>query len=72
MTAIFFWQGDSTLSVLILVLYFLYEYGAPALLVGVVIWRLLTARERRRAEEIATHVAVTRQVREMMRRDTTR
>jgi hypothetical protein len=66
-----FWPGESPFSILILVLYVLYEYGAPALLVGLVIWRVLKAREYRRAEEIEKHVIVTRQIREMLRRDTT-
>ena len=55
-----------------IVLYAIYEYGFPALLVGLVIWYVLQAKERRRAEEVENHVIVMRQVREMMRRDTTR
>jgi hypothetical protein len=72
MTAIAFWTGESPFSILILVLYIIFEYGFQALLVGLVIWWLLNARERRRAEEIAKYVNVRRQVKEMMRRDTTR
>ena len=49
----------------------LLEYGFPALLVGLVIWRVLKAREYRRAEEIEKHVIVTRQIKETLRRDTT-
>jgi hypothetical protein len=70
MIAIALWPGESPFSILIIVLYVLYEYGAPALLVGLVIWRVLKAREYRRAEEIETHVNVTRQIREMLLRDT--
>jgi hypothetical protein len=72
MTAIAFWQGEGPLSIPIIVFYALFEYGAPALLVGLVIWRVLKAREYRRAEEIEKRVIVTRQVKEMLRRDTTR
>lgn len=72
MTAIAFWPSESPYSILILVLYVLFQYGFPALLVGIGIWRLLKARERRRAEEIEKHFNVTRQVKEMLRRDTTR
>jgi hypothetical protein len=72
MTAIAFWPGESPFSILILVLYIIFEYGFPALLVGLVIWWVLNAWERRRAEEIAKYVNVRRQVKEMMRRDTTR
>ena len=72
MTAISFWPGESPLSLLILVLYVIYEYGFLALLVGLVIWRMLKAREHRRAEEIEKHVNTTLQIREMTRRDTTR
>jgi hypothetical protein len=72
MTAIDFWPGESPFSILILVLYIIFEYGFPALLVGLVIWWVLNARERRRAEEIAKYVNVRRQVKEMMRRDMTR
>ena len=72
MTAITLWPGESPFSILILVLYIIFEYGFPALLVGLVIWWVLNARERRRAEEIAKYVNVRRQVKEMMRRDTTR
>ena len=72
MTAMTSWLGDSPFSILILVLYVIYEYGFPALLVGLVIWRMLKARERRRAEEIEKHVNVTLQIREMLHRDTTR
>ena len=71
MTAIDFWPGESPFSILILVLYIIFEYGFPALLVGLVIWWVLNARERRRAEEIAKYVSVRRQVKEMMRRDMT-
>jgi hypothetical protein len=66
-----FWQGESLLSILLIVLYVLFEYGIPALLVGLVIWRVLKAREYRRAEAIEKHVIVTRQIKEMLRRDTT-
>jgi hypothetical protein len=66
-----FLQGESLLSILLIVLYVLFEYGIPALLVGLVIWRVLKAREYRRAEEIEKHVIVTRQIKEMLRRDTT-
>jgi hypothetical protein len=69
--AIAFWQGESLLSILLIVLYLLVEFGIPALLVGLVIWRGLRAREYRRAEEIEKHVIVARQIREMLRRDTT-
>lgn len=72
MTAMAFWPGESPFSILILVLYILLEYGFPALLVGLVIWRVLKAREYRRAEEIEKHVIVTRQIKEMLRRDPTR
>jgi len=72
MTAITLWPGESPFSILILVLYIIFEYGFPALMVGLVIWWVLNARERRRAEEIAKYVNVRRQVKEMMRRDTTR
>jgi len=72
MTAIAFWRGESPLSIPITVLYVIFEYGIPALLVGLVIWRVLKAREYRRAEEIEKHVIVTRQIEEMLRRDTTR
>jgi len=66
------WLGDSPFSILILVLYVLFQYGFPALLVWIGIWRVLKARERRRVEEIQKHVNVTRQVKEMLRIDTTR
>ena len=69
MTVKTYWLGDSPFSILILVLYVIYEYGFPALLVGLVIWRMLKARERRRADEIETHVNTTLQIREMLRRD---
>lgn len=72
MTAIAFWQGESPLSIPIIVLYILFEYGFPALLVGVIIWWISQAGERRRAEEIAKQVNVRRQVKEMMRGDTIR
>jgi hypothetical protein len=72
MTAVAFWPGESPYSILILVLYALFQYGFPALLVGIGIWRVLKARERRHAEEIEKHVNVTRQIQEMPRRDTTR
>jgi hypothetical protein len=72
MTAIAFWTGESPFSILILVLYIIFEYGFQALLVGLVICWVLNARERRRALEIAKYVNVRRQVKEMMRRDTTR
>jgi hypothetical protein len=72
MTAIDFWPGESPFSILILALYIIFEYGFQSLLVGLVIWWVLNARERRRAEEIAKYVNVRRQVKEMMRRDTTR
>jgi len=70
MTAMAFWPGESPFSILLLVLYILLEYGFPALLVGLVIWRVLKAREYRRAEEIEKHVNVTRQIQDMLRRDT--
>jgi len=63
--------GESLFSILILVLYVIIEYGIPALLVGLVIWKLLKAREYRRAEEIEKHVVVTRQIKEMLGSDTT-
>ena len=72
MTAMTSWLGDSPFSILMLVLYVIYEYGFPALLAGIIIWQVLKARERRRAEEIENPVIVRRQVREMMRRNTTR
>jgi hypothetical protein len=72
MTAIAFWPGESPFSILILVLYVIFEYGFPALLVGLVIRWVLNARDRRRAEEIAKYVNVRRLVKEMMYRDTTR
>jgi hypothetical protein len=71
-TAMTSWLGDSPFSILILVLYVLFQYGFPALLVWIGIWSVLKARERRRVEEIQKHVNVTRQVKEMLRRDTTR
>jgi hypothetical protein len=72
MIAMAFWPGESPFSILILVLYVLYEYGPPALLVGLVIWRVLKAGEYRRAEEIEKHVNVTRQIQEMLRRGAAR
>jgi hypothetical protein len=62
--------GESIFSILILVLYVIIEYGIPALLVGLVIRRVLKAGEYGRAEEIEKHVVVTRQIKEMLRRDT--
>jgi hypothetical protein len=70
MTAIAFWPGESPFSILIIVLYILFDYGAPALFVGLVIWRVLKAREYRRADEIENHVNVTRRIQETLRRDT--
>ena len=72
MTAIAFWQVESILSILIFVLYVIYEYGIPALLVGLIIWWVSHAGERRRALEIEEYVNTRRQVKEMMRRDKTR